>query len=284
MAEFSVPHSSPNTSESPPRSSTRLESIEEIRAALQARRTPTVVEAAVYADTTSFRPVCRPPMALLCILDDGRHDGEWLRLRGDRVVIGRSEGDVVIPHDSMISGRHAELSRRMEGGRARWYLTDLQSMNGTHVRIGRALLKHNQELLMGSGRYRFAEAFQGVPPAEPAEGEPTRGTRGWQSAAPAHVLPVLVEWTLRGEGQRFLLDRQESWIGRDASTCTVVREHDALLSPRHARICREPNGRWYVENNKSLNGTWLRIEEIALDAACQFQLGEQRFLLRVLQQ
>ena len=45
-----------------------------------------------------------------------REKEEWLRLRGDRVVIGRSEGDVLIPHDAMISGRHAELSRRVEGG------------------------------------------------------------------------------------------------------------------------------------------------------------------------
>jgi hypothetical protein len=37
-----------------------------------------------------------------------------------------------------------------------------------------------------------------------------------------------------------------------------------------------------VDNSKSLNGLWLRIDHMVLEAACQFQLGEQRFILRVL--
>ncbi len=130
------------------------------------------------------------------------------------------------------------------------------------------------------GRGEKTRLFPHCP--EPANGEKPRETRGWQSVAPTDLLPSVVVLTLQGEGERFLLTRPENWIGRDAGTCAVVREHDALLSPRHARIYRDRKGRWHVENNKSLNGTWLRIDEMALDAACQFQLGEQRFLLRVL--
>jgi pSer/pThr/pTyr-binding forkhead associated (FHA) protein len=282
MADFSSPNSSQKPSEPPPRSSTRLESVQEIRAALQAKRMLAAQEAAVSADTSAFRPVGRPPMALLCILDDGRDEGERLRLRGDRIVIGRSEGDILIPHDPMISARHAELSRRVEEGRSRWYLTDLQSMNGTYVRIGSAPLKHRQELLIGRGRYRFDDAPQGAVLSEPADSEKSGGTRGWQSVAPSEVLPSLVELTLKGEGPRILLSNPQNWIGRDPKACTVVRENDALLSPRHARIFRDRKGRWFVENNKSLNGTWMRIPEMSLDASCEFQLGEQRFRLRVL--
>jgi hypothetical protein len=36
-------------------------------------------------------------MALLCVLDDSREDGEWIRIRADRPVIGRGKGDLVIP-------------------------------------------------------------------------------------------------------------------------------------------------------------------------------------------
>src|SRR4051794_6574272 len=46
-------------------------------------------------DSTPHRPVNRPPMALLCAVDDGSEQGEWFRIRGDRTVIGRSQGDVV---------------------------------------------------------------------------------------------------------------------------------------------------------------------------------------------
>ena len=52
-------------------------------------------------------------------------------------MIGRTEGDVLIPHDDMISGQHAELTRRQEPGRCRWHLADLNSRNGTYVRVGR---------------------------------------------------------------------------------------------------------------------------------------------------
>jgi pSer/pThr/pTyr-binding forkhead associated (FHA) protein len=222
-------------------------------------------------------------MALLCILDDNREDGEWVRLRGERAAIGRSEGDILIPHDPMISGRHAELTRRLEDGQYSWHLTDLRSMNGTFVRVGSALLKHRQELLIGGHRYRFDAAPQGAALAEAAaEEDKPKGTSGWQSVSPSDVLPSLVEVTAQGEGQKFFLTKAENQIGHNANTCTVVFANDPLVSPQHARIYRDPKGRWHVENRKSLNGTWLRIEEMPLDAACQFQLGEQRFLLRVL--
>ena len=51
-------------------------------------------------------------MATLCILDDGRDDGEWVRIRGDKVVIGRNEGDICIPHDTMILAGMRRLPAR----------------------------------------------------------------------------------------------------------------------------------------------------------------------------
>ncbi len=39
---------------------------------------------------------------------------------------------------------------------------------------------------------------------------------------------------------------------------------------------------WHIENNKSLNGLWLRMTEpVWLGASCLFRVGEQRFLFRV---
>src|SRR5437763_9558768 len=92
------------------REATRLESLEEIRQVLQARGVLTPKEIVPEQDTVPFRPFRRPPTPLLCILDDNGDEGEWIRLRGDGLVIGRSEGDILFPNDSMISGRHAELA------------------------------------------------------------------------------------------------------------------------------------------------------------------------------
>src|SRR5689334_8946084 len=140
------------------RHATVLESVEEIRSL--ARRAATVREAAppatirepvppqagvaarsatpaataTSAPAEPFRPLERPPMALLTVIDDGDDSGETVRIRSSSFVIGRVEGDLVIPHDGGISGRHAEIVRRPEGGQFRWYLRDLQSTNGTFVR------------------------------------------------------------------------------------------------------------------------------------------------------
>ena len=262
---------------------TRLESAEEIREATRAVRTPTLKEEAPGAELLPYRPTHRPPLALLCVLDDGQPDGEWVRIRTAKFTIGRSEGDLVIPHDTLMSGRHAQLSRQVEKGRHRWYLADLQSTNGTYVRVGKAALKHGQELLLGSRRYRFeaaaGEAGEGGGAEE--EGAP-RQTKGWEVATGGGSTPALVELTKRGDGQRFLLSKPENWVGRDAAQCAVALTNDPTVSPRHARLYCDAKGRWFIENARSLNGTWVRLDKVPIDGTGQFQLGEQRFLQRVL--
>jgi pSer/pThr/pTyr-binding forkhead associated (FHA) protein len=232
------------------------------------------------AETRPYRPARRPPMALLCVLDDGRDDGEWFRLRADQTVIGRSEGDIRIPHDSMMSGRHAEIVRQLVKGAYTWTLNDLGSTNGTFVRVSGSVLKHGHEMLIGSRRFRFESGQPGQPTTAPAAGP--HATSAWQAVAAAEQVPTLVEVTAQGRGQMIPLTEGENWIGGDARACTVVLGNDPSVSPRHARIYRDSKNRWRVENAGSLNGTWLRVARQPLEGAGQFQLGEQRFLLRTL--
>jgi pSer/pThr/pTyr-binding forkhead associated (FHA) protein len=280
MAQTARPDPPDPRGPSAPIQPTRLESVDEIRKAVKARQDPGRGDSG-EAQTAVFRPLHRPAMALLCILDDGRDDGEWVRLRGDRVVIGRAEGDVIIPHDDMISGRHAELTRHQESGRCRWYLTDLKSRNGTYVRVGSGPLKHGQELLIGSRRFRFDALPQvGAADASDSEAERPAKTRGWQALSPSELAPSLLELLPQGEGERHSL-KAENVIGRDPRTCTIVLTGDASVNPQHARIYRDRKDRWHIENTRSLNGVWLRIDQMPLDGTCQFQLGEQRFQLRL---
>jgi pSer/pThr/pTyr-binding forkhead associated (FHA) protein len=276
---------------------TRLESDEEIRQALQARRARLEAQARAKAqgatgtapaavpvevEGQAERPVIRPPLALLCVLDDGRADGEWVRLRADVTVIGRTEGDVRIPHDAAISGQHAQLVRQRCPQGYRWALVDLRSTNGTFVRIGSTILRNENEWIIGSGRYRF-EAGAPPAPAVDAPGAPPQTTQAWSGAVPVRSLvPSLVEMSPAGPVNRVALTLPEYWIGRDAKTCAIARPDDVLVNARHARLYRDPKGQWHIENNKSLNGLWLRImEPMPLGTACQFRVGEQRFIFRV---
>src|ERR1019366_5168262 len=258
---------------------TRMESVDEIRAALQARRKPTEKEAVQDTDTLDFRPVRRPSMAMLCLLDDGRQEGEWIRLRRDVTVMGRSEGEILIPHETEMSGRHLAITRQTDKERFRWFLNDLDSRNGSFARISKSILRHGHEVLLGGKRYRFNAA--NVAAAQvPETGQ--QGTRAFQSVQASDLIPSLVEISSQGEGQRLFLKQQENWIGRDSSQCSVVLANDMLVSPRHAKIFREAKRVWYLENAGSRNGTWLRFKKLPVETFSQFKVGEQRCLLKIL--
>ncbi len=268
---------------------TRLESADEILKALsarKARRAPVPNGRPVAAPTPSVveaqreRPVQRPPMALLCLMDDGKQEGEWVRLRADRTSIGRADGDVRIPHDQQMSTRHAEIVREQTTSGWRWLLHDSGSTNGTFVRIGNTVLRNYNELLIGQGRFRFEAAVP--PPAQVTTApESSGGTQMAQPGLMRALLPSLVEITSAGPVQRFPLTLSEYWLGRDPASCAIVRADDPFVDAQHARFFRDKNGQWHVANNASINGLWLRIKTIVLDKACQFRLGEQRFLFRM---
>lgn len=283
-----------------PREATYLESDEEIRQALKERRARQAAKPAPAqvpqgklpaatpqppppVEATPEKPRQRPSMGLLCICDDGKQDGEWVRLRGDRYVIGRADGDIRIPHDGRMSGRHAELVRQeIQPGCWRWLLVDLRSTNGTFVRIGKTNLREGMEFLLGAGHYRFEApaatiAYAGPSAAGFHDATLPPGSQPLQAAGPS-----LVELVQGKPTQRFNLSLPEIWLGRDPQTCNIARRDDLFASPRHARLFRDARGQWFIENQKSLNGLWLRIkEDMPLDGNCQFRLGEQVFLFRV---
>lgn len=78
-----------------------------------------------------------------------------------------------------------------------------------------------------------------------------------------------------------MLNNPEVWLGKDPGHCQMVLPADPFVSARHARIRCDEEGRWVLENNKSVNGVWLKIEQITIKDSCRFMLGEQLFLLQV---
>jgi pSer/pThr/pTyr-binding forkhead associated (FHA) protein len=206
---------------------------------------------AVAAEAAPFRPRLRDPLALLHVVDDGREDGEVVRLRGDRLVIGRSEGDVVVPHDISMSPRHAALERLADGG---WRLLDLGSSGGTFVRVTHARLRHGGEIQLGGTRLVFQEVDL---------------TEAW-----------FVEVRPAGDGRRHECLAPGVTIGRGGSGVLIALS-DPFVSPIHAHVRRTQRG-WRIEN-AGLNGLWVRIDgPVAMHGPSQFLCGEQRFVLEPL--
>lgn len=227
-----------------------------------------------------LRPVHRPPMALLCAVDDGLERGEWFRLRRPRTVIGRTEGDIAIPHDEAMSGKHLEILRTAAPGGYRWLIRDLGSTNGTFFRVSGGLLRSGTELLLGSRRY----AFELPTPGEGGQSTPA-GTHMWRTvdaAQAAALRPRLVELNPGGPGAVVTLSADDVWLGASPRDCAVVIAGDPFVSPRHARLFCDKRGQWQIENADSANGVWVRVEELAVDNSGEFMAGEQRFLFKVL--
>jgi pSer/pThr/pTyr-binding forkhead associated (FHA) protein len=225
-----------------------------------------------------FRPTARPPIPMLIVFDDGRMEGEVIRIRAPRFVIGRTEGDLRFPLDGRMSGRHAEITYQHVGGLHRWVVTDLQSTHGMFVRVSKTVLADKAEILVGNGRYRFdAPQPDAATTTDYAPDDPNRGvTRGWDDGPSPFRPPALTELIGNEIGNRILLVKNEYWIGSDP-TCPIGRPDDPFCEPRHVRLYRKPQGGWHAEHNKSLNGLWLRMSQINVDAMVHFQIGEQRF-------
>jgi pSer/pThr/pTyr-binding forkhead associated (FHA) protein len=244
-------------------------------------------------ETPAFRPISRPPMGLLHVLDDGETAGEVVRVRDGSFVIGRVEGNLVIPHDTGMSGRHAEIVRRGDGGAWSWHLRDLGSTNGTFVRASTVMLYQDQEFMVGVRLFRFQAAAPLAGAEEPSPKAittrkwevPTRTGAGAGSGSggpvPGAAPAALVEISKGAEVRRHALTEGEYWLGRDATTCAVVVD-DPYVDPRHARIYRDEKGRWVLVNERSRNGLWARVSEVGLDRGGFFQCGEQRFLFKAL--
>ena len=76
-------------------------------------------------------------------------------------------------------------------------------------------------------------------------------------------------------GDSFTLDRQKTTIGR--SRADITFPHDGFMSGLHARIV-ERDGRYYLVDENSRNGTFIRIhEEIELKPGDMLIVGKQVF-------
>lgn len=233
--------------------------------------------AAAMVQEVLFRPTVRPPVPKLVLLDDGdQMSGEVVRLRDAATLIGRSEGQVRIPHDPLVSAKHAEIVRDGTGRVARWVLRDLGSANGTFVRCGRSLLRQDRLLIIGSRRLRFR-------PADDA-GASTGGPAGTVlvdvTSTEGAAWPALVETAQTANGRQITLSGADVVLGRQGCG-NAVELDDPLLAPRHARIFRGATGAWTIEALPSVNGVWVQVVEVELSSPCRFQIGEQRFVFVV---
>lgn len=220
----------------------------------------------------------RAPRIVIC--DEGSlEDGELRYVRSDKLLIGRTMGDITIKHDVAMSGSHAEVVRRDIGGKHVWVLQDLGSSNGTLVKVRSLTLKPGTSFQLGSKRYHFELGGRTGQTQSSACGENPNTVRIVETAAVSpDALPALVENAVPGSSvlARYPIRSTKISVGRPG-VGNEIEIDDLCLAATHAVISRDGSGSWRLEALPSLNGVWARISAIRLADDCHFQCGEQRF-------
>jgi hypothetical protein len=224
-------------------------------------------------DHHEFRPTLRPPVPVVTVLDDGSRDvGEDFRLRGEKLTIGRTSGDVIVPNDPSISGAHAEIRRTPWKGGFQWHLHDLESVNGTFARCVRAVLHENAVVILGARRFRLKNPLR--PSGMAMAAAETRLVDG--DHIPETVWPVLMESSGKPDSLQFPLRSDSLTIGRTGGNADIQLD-DPLLAYNHASLKRMRDGTWMIVSETTRNGIWVSISAVSLSAHCFFRCGEQRF-------
>jgi pSer/pThr/pTyr-binding forkhead associated (FHA) protein len=133
--------------------------------------------------------------------------------------------------------------------------------------------------MIGSRRYDFRTSTSAH---NPVKADPEQ-TITYIKSSPDEALsatPRLIEVTGTDcPGTILRLDNDAVTIGQAAS-CDVRIEDDPLASPLHVKFTKDQQRRWLLEDQKSVNGVWIRITRIALAHQAEF-LGQQRFVFEV---
>lgn len=221
----------------------------------------------------------QPPEAkldarLVVIGQDGK-PGRQYPIVDDQTDIGREEGSILLANDPYVGARHARLTRR----NGRFFVRDLESVNGVYVRLRAAeRLQHGDLVLIGLEVLRFevvSDAEKGLSPAV------ERGTQIFGSPSAARHMR-LCQRTVEGVTRDvYYPTRDEAVVGREQGD--IVFTNDPFMSRRHAAITRDPNiGTFSLRDLGSSNGTYLAIRsERELTPGDHVRIGQHLFRLDV---
>jgi pSer/pThr/pTyr-binding forkhead associated (FHA) protein len=207
---------------------------------------------------------------LVVIAQDGS-TGRRYDLRGDAVDIGAAEGDIVLPGDPFVSPRHARIARKA----GRYWVRDLDSVNGIYIRLQRPhILEHGDLLLIGLEVLRF----ELLKSNEAGFGNAMeRGTQLFGSPITPRYAR-LCQRTVEGVTRDiFHLGKDETTIGRESGD--IVFASDPFMSRRHATITRDPHSKVFTARDLgSSNGTFLGIRgEVEINHGDHIRIGQHLF-------
>ena len=189
---------------------------------------------------TSARPV------LLVMMISGTSPLQAMPLTQDVVTIGRAPENTIVLADPAISRNHLRLEHRG----STWHVTCLASSRNLFIN-GQARmesdLRPGDQMVIGGMALRFD-----VPGAN--QGQGLQGT-----IMAGGTIPLL---QVRVGGSTFQVPLRESvmTLGRDPTSTIILPS--PLVSAHHARIQREPDGRFTLRDVGAANGMYVRGQRV----------------------
>ncbi len=212
---------------------------------------------------------------LTALRADGSEAGTFRMPDAPVVSVGRDTGSI-FAGDSYLSPRHATFSKR----NGQLFIKDEGSLNGVYLKVRPnepCLLEFNDVFRIGQEIIRFEELKGQGKSADGGQGKSADGVERFGSPRQRLHRPP-------GAGDRSRHDRQLV-PGSRARRCTAGRERgdilfseDGYVSGLHCRIARGPDGRVYLTDVGSSNGTFVRLRaERAVGGTDILLMGQQLF-------
>lgn len=215
-------------------------------------------------------PAAAPAGALGAMLTalraDGSEAGNYRLPDAPQVTLGRDTGSI-FAGDSYLSPRHATFTRRG----AQIFVKDEGSLNGVYVKLKPnepCLLEYTDVFRIGQEIIRFDELKGQAKSADGVErfGSPAKGYIG-------RLALVIGRDTT---GNAFPIPERGVHCGRERGD--ILFSEDGYVSGLHCRVAKAQDGKVYLTDVGSSNGTFVRISaERTLHTGDILLMGQQLF-------
>lgn len=209
--------------------------------------------------------------ALIMVNPDGS-PGDTFPLEQGVNVVGRDSSAEVLSRDPFLSPKHATFTVNGE----RVNVRDEDSLNGVYYRITEITeIQHGEFIRVGQEVLRFQLLDLADSEVAPnADGTIVAGSN------PAGAWGKLERISAPDQASfTFLLRGAEVVIGRERGD--ILFRDDGYVSGKHARVFQD-SGRYFVEDLKSSNGTFVRIRgERELASGALILIGQQPFRIQL---
>jgi pSer/pThr/pTyr-binding forkhead associated (FHA) protein len=203
---------------------------------------------------------------LTALRADGSEAGTFRMPDAPVVSVGRDTGSI-FAGDSYLSPRHATFSKR--GGQL--FIRDEGSLNGVYLKVRPnepCLMEFGDVFRIGQEIIRFEELR--------GQAKSPDGVERFGSPAKGYIGRLALVIGRDTTGNAFPVPERGVHCGRERGD--ILFSEDGYVSGLHCRIARGPDGRVYLTDVGSSNGTFIRLRaERAVGGTDILLMGQQLF-------